>query len=172
MIRLIVVVTLLLGCAWAQEANPVAVAARKQIMKRANNLVKAAAEMPADKYEFKATPAQMTFGRLVWHTARANYALCSVLAGDKSAFPQELKETDPKDKLLPVLEQSVKYCDGVLAKVNDKTLGEVGHAPWGEDITHAEALLEINADQADHYSLAATYLRLNGLLPPTAKKKD
>lgn len=170
MIRLIVVVLLLLGSSWAQETNPVAVAARKQIMKRAHNLVKAAGEMPADKFEFKATPAQMTFGHLVWHTARANYALCGLLAGEKSAFPQDLKDTEPKDKLVPVLEQSVNYCDGVLSKVTDKSLGEVGHAPWGEDITKAEALLEINADQADHYSMAAAYLRLNGLLPPTAKK--
>jgi DinB superfamily len=170
MIRLIVVVSLLLGSAWGQEANPVSTAARKQIMKRAHNLLSAAKEMPGEKYDFKATDKQMTFGHLVWHTARANYALCSLITGEKSAFPQELKDTDPKDKLVPVLEQSVNYCDGVLAKTNDKALGEVGHAPWGEDITKAEALLEINADQADHFSLAATYLRLNGLLPPTAKK--
>ncbi len=170
MIRLIVVVSLLAGSLFAQEANPVAAAARKQIMERAHHLLAAAQEMPADKYAFKASDKQMTFGHMVWHTARANFGLCSLLAGEKSQFPQELKDSEPKDKLVPVLERSVSYCDGVLSKATDKNLGEELKTPWGAAMTRAELLLEINADQADHYSLAATYLRLNGLLPPTAKK--
>ncbi|HYX68024.1 MAG TPA: DinB family protein, partial [Terriglobales bacterium] len=169
MIRLVLVVTLLLGSAVAQE-GPVATAARKQIMERAHHLLDAAKEMPAEKYEFKASEKQMTFGHMVFHTARANFALCSLVVGERSQFPQDLKDTDAKDKLVPVLEQSVTYCDGVLAKVSDKNLGETLKTPWGAEMTRAELLLEINADQADHYSLAATYLRLNGLLPPTAKK--
>ncbi len=170
MIRLIVVISLLLGSAFAQQANPVATAARKQIMERAHNLFEAAQEMPADKYNFKATDKQMTFGHMVWHTARANFGLCSLLAGEKSQFPQDLKDTDPKDKLVAALKSSLVYCDAVLTKATDKNLGEELKTPWGAQMTRAELLLEINADQADHYSLAATYLRLNGLLPPTAKK--
>lgn len=170
MIRLVLIVSLLAGSAFAQEANPVAAAARKQILPRAHHLVEAAKAMPADKYGFKASEKQMTFGHMVWHTARANYGLCALLAGEKSQFPQDLKDTDAKDKLVPALEQSVTYCEGVLAKTTDKDLGEALKTPWGAEMTRAELLLEINADQADHYSLAATYLRLNGLLPPTAKK--
>ena len=169
MIRLIVVVALLLGSSLAQE-GPVATAARKQIMERAHHLLDAAKEMPADKYSFKASEKQATFGHMVYHTARANFGLCALAAGEKSAFPQDLKDTDAKDKLVSTLEQSVTYCDGVLAKLNDKDLGKQLKTPWGAEMTLAELLLEINADQADHYSLAATYLRLNGLLPPTAKK--
>lgn len=170
MVRLIVVITLLLGSAFAQAANPVATAARKQIMERAHHLAEAAKEMPADKYGFKATEKQMTFGHMVHHTARANFGLCALVAGEKSAFPQDVKDTDPKDKLVSTLEQSVAYCDGVLSKLNDNGLGETLKTPWGAEMSRAELLLEINADLADHYSLAATYLRLNGLLPPTAKK--
>ncbi len=170
MIRVLLLLGVLVSGAMAQEANPVAAAARKQIMERAHHLLDAAREMPADKYGFKASEKQMTFGHMVFHTARANFGLCALVAGEKSAFPQELKDTDPKDKLVAVLEQSVTYCDGVLAKATDKNLGENLKTPWGAEMTRAELLLEINADQADHYSLAATYLRLNGLLPPTAKK--
>lgn len=169
MIRLVLVFAMLLGAAAAQT-GPVTTAAKKQIMERAHHLVAAAQEMPADKYGFKATEKQMSFGHMVWHTARANYGLCALLAGEKSQFPQDLKETDPKDKLASTLEQSVTYCDGVLSKLNDKELGQDLKTPWGAEMSRAELLLEINADLADHYSLAATYLRLNGLLPPTAKK--
>ena len=41
---------------------------------------------------------------------------------------------------------------------------------WGEKMTRAAAMTEATGDWADHYSQAAIYLRLNGQLPPTAKK--
>ncbi len=169
MLRIFLLLVAVTAGALAQESGPVVTAARKQIMERAHHLVAAAKEMPADKYGFKATEKQMTFGHMVFHTARSNNGLCALAAGEKRAQP-ELKDTDPKEKLVATLEDSVSYCDGVLAKLSDKTLGENLKTPWGEEMTRAVLLLEINADQADHYSLAATYLRLNGLLPPTAKK--
>jgi len=168
--RVLVLMLMAATAVFAHEGNPVAAAARKQIMERAHHLLDAAREMPADKYGFKATEKQMTFGHMVHHTARANFGLCALVAGEKSQFPQEVKETDAKDKLVAALEQSVNYCDGVLAKLTDKNLAENIKTPWGAQMTRVELLFEINADQADHYSLAATYLRLNGLLPPTAKK--
>ena len=34
--------------------------------------------------------------------------------------------------------------------------------------SRAAAMVTIGVDWADHYSTAASYLRLNGILPPTA----
>jgi len=43
-------------------------------------------------------------------------------------------------------------------------------ALWGgRKATRAAALIALTNDWADHYAMAAIYLRLNGLLPPTAK---
>ncbi|HVP43600.1 MAG TPA: DinB family protein, partial [Terriglobales bacterium] len=148
MLRVFLLLLTMTAGALAQESGPVVTAARKQIMERARHLVAAAKEMPADKYGFKATPGQMTFGHMVFHTARSNNGLCGLVAGEKHAQP-DLKDTDPKDKLVAALEQSVAYCDGVLSKVSEKTLGENLKTPWGEEMTRAELLLEINADQAD-----------------------
>ena len=42
---------------------------------------------------------------------------------------------------------------------------------WGgRTAPKAAALIGLTNDWADHYSQAAMYLRLNGMLPPTAKK--
>ncbi len=57
----------------AQEKNPVAAAIRETLPGRSKNMVAAAEEMPADKYGFKATPDQMTFGHLTLHIVEANY---------------------------------------------------------------------------------------------------
>ena len=160
------------SCAFAQDANPVATAAHKQIMERARHVLEAAKEMPADKYSFKATPGQMTFAHLIYHSARGPRGLCAIVAGEKPVPPEGLTDSDPKDKLVAALEQTVTYCDGVLSKLTDKNLGEVLPTPWGEKWTRAELILEMNADQADHYAIAAVYLRLNGLTPPTAKEES
>jgi hypothetical protein len=38
------------------------------------------------------------------------------------------------------------------------------------EVTRAHAMFAAVEDWGDHYSQLAIYLRLNGLLPPTAKK--
>jgi hypothetical protein len=157
--------------AFGQEKNPVTAAMHSIEQDRSKNLVAAAEEMPADRYGYHPTPAQMTFAHLVLHTAKSNNFLCSKI-GD-TAVPQqpEVKDTDPKDKLVAALRASFDYCGNVLAKLNDSHLGDTLTLWGGEKASRATALIELSNDWADHYSAAAIYLRLNGLLPPTAKKK-
>ena len=50
-------------------------------------------------------------------------------------------------------------------------LGDTIQAYGGHDAPRAWALIALTNDWADHYGAAAIYLRLNGLLPPTAQKK-
>ena len=49
-----------------------------------------------------------------------------------------------------------------------------GKVPFfgGREITRAAAIVAAAEDWGDHYSQLAIYLRLNGLLPPTAKQKE
>ncbi len=157
---------------FAQNANPVANALRERLERQSKNLIAAAEEMPADKYGYHPTPAQMTFGHLVLHVARANYNTCSQIAGVAAPKPEEVKDSDAKEKLVMALKQSFDFCTSALGKVDDSHLGDevtlFGH--W--KTTRANAMMELPADLADHYGMAAMYLRLNGLLPPTAKEKE
>ena len=56
-----------------------------------------------------------------------------------------------------------------MPKVTDATLGDTIEV-LGYKAPRAFALIALTNDWADHYSAAAMHLRLNGLLPPTAKK--
>ena len=160
---------------FAQEKNPVAAALRETEQGRSKNMVAAAQEMPADKFGFKASPDQMTFGHLTLHIAEANYMFCSTIGGVAAPELPKLSDTDPKDKLVERLKSSFDFCGTALAKLDDSNLGET--VTWRSSVfgeqkaTRAMAILRLAANNwADHYSLQATYLRLNGLLPPTAKK--
>jgi hypothetical protein len=174
-----VLVLLLPSAATAQggtpPSNPVADAARVHLARHAKHLIGSAELLPADKYGYQPTPAQQTFGQLIAHVVQTNVALC-LAASDVPAplTPQELKtvaDTAGKDALVALLEKSFDYCERALAKLQDATLGQQA-AMFGKPtgMTRAAALMTIVVDWADHYSTAASYLRLNGLVPPSSKR--
>jgi hypothetical protein len=156
----------------APEANPVSNTVRKILDRQSKNVVAAADAMPADKYSFHPTPAQMTFAKLVEHMAGSNNFLCSKISGAPAPAEEKLSETDPKEKLVGALKASFDYCTQSLAKVDDSNLGEQLTLFGGRQASRAGAMIALTNDFADHYSMAAIYLRLNGLLPPTAKPKE
>jgi putative salt-induced outer membrane protein YdiY len=54
--------------------------------------------------------------------------------------------------------------------VDDSKLGDQVKIFGGREASKATAAIALTNDWADHYAMAAMYLRLNGMLPPTAKK--
>lgn len=160
-----------LAVAAAHAQNPVMNGVRSMAQRQTKNIVEAAEEMPADKYGYKPTPAQMTYGDVVAHLIKeGNNYLCSAASGQKEPDVSKFAGTDPKDKLVAGLKDSFKYCETVLAQIQDAQLGDSISFFGGRKVTKGMAALITVADWADHYSQMAIYLRLNGLLPPTAKK--
>jgi uncharacterized damage-inducible protein DinB len=150
-------------------SNPVVSTVRQMEARQSKNLIAAAEEMPADKYSYKPTPQQISFGHLVMHIAGSNNGLCARVAGEEPKS-SKLSETDPKDTLVQALKDSFAYCEQVLAKADDSKLGDEITLFGTQKGPRAAALIYLAVDWADHYSAAAMYLRLNNLLPPSAKK--
>jgi hypothetical protein len=125
--------------------------------------------MPADKYNYRPTPEQGTFGHLMMHSAEANYTFCSGIAGE-TAPQMKLSETDSKDVLAKAVRDSFTYCEQALGKVDDTALGQSVPLFEGQTAPRGSALIRLAASWADHYAIAAMYLRLNNLTPPSAKK--
>ncbi|HTW32824.1 MAG TPA: DinB family protein [Candidatus Sulfotelmatobacter sp.] len=157
---------------FAQDKNPVTSVVNQILPRQQKNLVAAVEEMPADKFSYRPTEAQMTFGHLVVHIIESNNHLCSKI-GDIPEVkpPAPLSESDGKDKLVVALKASFDFCTTALAKVDDSKLGDEVELFGGRKGPRAFALIALTNDWADHYSSAAMYLRLNGLLPPTAQPK-
>jgi uncharacterized damage-inducible protein DinB len=168
-IRTILTLLLLAASAIAQTKNPVATALKDVFPARQKNTIAAVEEMPADKFNYKPTADQMTFGHLVAHMIEANYMLCSGAASVPAPKAEVVKDTDSKDKLVAALKASFDFCGDALAKMDDSKLGEMTEG-MGQQLSRARFALGIASNWADHYAEAAMYLRLNGLLPPTAKK--
>jgi len=152
--------------------NPVSDAVRSLVERASKNMVGAAEEMPADKYSFHPTAGQMTFAHLVVHMAGSNNFLCSKISGTPAPTSEKLSDTDSKDKLVSALKASFDFCTQALANVDDSNLGEQLTLFGSRTTSRAGAMIALTNDFADHYSTAASYLRANDLLPPTAQKKD
>jgi uncharacterized damage-inducible protein DinB len=135
------------------------------------NLVGAAETMPEEKYGFKPTPAQMGFGETVAHVAEVNNFSCSKFADIPMPAGEKVTEKDSKEKLVAALKASFDYCAQTLAKLDDSKLGEPVTFYGGRPATRAAAVFELIDDLSDHYGQMSIYLRLNGLLPPSAQPK-
>jgi uncharacterized damage-inducible protein DinB len=166
-------IVLLSAAALAQQTkSPVSDALRTMLAGREKNMIAAFDEMPADKFSYKPTPEQMTFGHLAAHIVSGNYFFCSNVGDVPRPKMEELKETEGKDKLVAALKASFEFCDSALAKADDSKLNE--NITWsdGKPRARAWAFMTLVGSWADHYGMAAMYLRLNGLMPPTAKPAE
>jgi hypothetical protein len=153
-------------------ANPVSSTVKAMLGRFEKNMVGAAEAMPAEKYGFKPTAEMNSFGHLVMHIAQSNTFFCSKIAG-QAAPEAKISESDPKDKLLAALKESFAYCGTALANVDDSKLGEGMTLFGNRPASRGAAMIALSGSLTDHYATEAMYLRLNGILPPTAQpKKD
>jgi len=152
----------------AAQGNPVSNTARELAKQTGANLLAAAQAMPSDKYGFKPTPAQRTFGELIVHIEGDNRITCAAISGSTPGTEPKLAPTDPKDKLVAALQRSLAFCDTALAQVTDAKLGDTV-SYYGHSAPRAAAVLGLVVDWSDHYGQQAVYLRLNGVLPPSAR---
>jgi hypothetical protein len=150
--------------------NPVLTALRTIQPNRQKNTLAAIDAMPADKFGYKPTPDQMSFAHLVAHIAESNNAMCARIADIAEPKVEPLKETDSKDTLLAAARASFDFCTSALANVDDSKLGDF--VDFGRiQGPRVLAAFYLTGGWADHYGAAAMYLRLNGILPPTAQPK-
>ena len=152
------------------DSSPVSNAVRGLVARQTKNLVGAAEEMPAEKYSFHPTPEQMTFGKLVAHIVQEDTFLCAKISDTPAPTAEKVTDADPKDKLVSALKASTDFCAQALAKVDDSKLGESLTLFGGRTATRAAAMVNLVSDLSDHYSLAATDLRLNGQTPPSSSR--
>lgn len=152
-------------------ASPVADAFRSYEQRSARKLVAAVETMPADKLGYKPTPAQMSVADIAVHLAEGNDTFCSAIAGTTAPKRDSVTATATKDALLARLRETFDFCQTTLAKLDDSKLAE--ELPFfGRKISRASLILITTGDWEDHYSQLANYLRLNGLLPPTAQPRQ
>jgi uncharacterized damage-inducible protein DinB len=164
--------------AYAQAtSNPVVSSAKEIFIRQSGYIVKAAEQMPADKYSYHPTADQWSFGRIIAHIIQGNNAVCAMLSDVPQPQGPKGSETDSKDPkehkdiLIGALQVSFEFCSKALANLQDAKLGDTVTFFRGAQVPRARALFELIGDLEDHYAQLAAYLRLCGLTPPSANSR-
>jgi len=133
--------------------------------------------IPASKYDFKPTPVQQSVGYIAQHLEDANYGLCTIIGGApptltaRDTLVDTVKAKWPKDTLVARLRKSLVFCDSVMARVTDASLADtltVGPPGSRRTAPRVRWVILLVTDLAEHYSQLASYMRLLGLVPPSA----
>jgi uncharacterized damage-inducible protein DinB len=129
-------------------------------------------EMPADKYGFRPTQAQQTFGERTVHIAIVNVALLSTLGGTPIPKPAIDPKATTKDAALKALDDSFDYGMALLKQQSNETLLERAEAPpqFLGPSSRARIIGFLVGHAWDIYGQLAVYLRLNGHVPPASQK--
>jgi uncharacterized damage-inducible protein DinB len=132
---------------------------------------KIAAEMPADKYSFKPTDAQQTFGERTVHVATTNVYFLGLLGGTAAKPTIDAKATS-KDAALKALDDSFDYGTAILKQQTDQTLLQsVASAPkFMGPSSRARIFAFLAGHTWDLYGQMVVYLRLNGHVPPASQR--
>jgi uncharacterized damage-inducible protein DinB len=132
---------------------------------------KIAAEMPADKYTFKPTDAQQTFGERVAHVTSSNLYFLGLLGGS-APKPAIDTKTTTKDAALKALDDSFDYGIAVLKEQTDQTLTQGVASPpkFMGPSSKSRVMTFLTGHTQDIYGQLVVYLRLNGQVPPASKK--
>ncbi len=162
----------------APQANPIVAAFKGRILGSHRNIAMASDSIPESKFGYKPTPAQLSIGYIAQHVASDNYLFCNNFGAMKAdasendtATPDSVKAKWPKAELVSKLKASFAFCAKALDQVTDASLSEPASFTFGgveRKTTRINMVLGHALDLADHYSQLANYMRLNGLIPPSA----
>jgi hypothetical protein len=153
-----------LGMLLAQGSGPFTSSVTQRFNGIRMNLEEAAEVMPADKYSFKLTEPQMTFGEWIGHAAQSNYGACATLLGqERPAAAQQIGSLKEKDALSKALKDSFAYCGDALKGMDDQK------ALASPQV--ANAMLQTIVHTNEIYGNIVGYLRYNNIVPPSTARR-
>lgn len=133
------------------------------------NVLKAAEKMPEADLQYKPTADTRTFARIVNHVTEAQFHTCSALNG--TAFDAKSVPGDTADKatVMAGLTASFALCDKAYGALTDASITEMLTMGTAKRSRIGMAWGNVSHDN-EQYAELSTYLRLKGLVPPTAEK--
>jgi uncharacterized damage-inducible protein DinB len=152
-------------------ANPISQAVKNGWNDAKRNMLGSAKVMPEAKYTFKPVETVRTFGQILAHVAGANYEFCAAARGEKAPFAEDHFEKTAKTPadIVKALQDSVAYCDAAYNALDDAKAAEIIDGPFnGGKQARAAGLMGNTSHNNEHYGNLVTYLRINGLVPPSS----
>ena len=136
------------------------------------NIMASAEMLDEELYSYRPTEEVRSMGELFGHIANAQYAFCSAAAGESSPATENFEQTrTSKAALIEALEMGFGYCERVYAGISDAD-GARSVTFFGAPNTTHGVLAFNSAHNYEHYGNLVTYMRLNGIVPPSSAQSS
>ena len=158
--------------AWAQTGagNPMLESSKVFYSNAKQDILRSADKVPGDKFAFRPTDSVRTMGQIFAHVADGQYEFCGAAAGnhDEKNIEQTAKT---KGDIVAALKAAFAYCDAIYAGMTDTKAAEMIPAFGGIKITRL-SMLDFNVSHTmEHYGNLVTYMRIQGIVPPSSESQ-
>jgi uncharacterized damage-inducible protein DinB len=132
-------------------------------------MMKIADAMPEDKFGYKSTPPQRSYGEQVMHIATVNVDILKWLGGQAPAPSFTAESAKTKADMLTAMADSYDYGSALLKEQTDATIVQTIDGRFLGPSTRARLFWFLLGHSMDIYGQMAVYLRLNGVVPPASR---
>lgn len=132
-------------------------------------LMQIADAMPEDKFGYKSTPAQRSYGEQIMHVATANVDILKFVGGKAAPPSFTVESAKTKADILKALAESYDHGIALLNEQTDASISETVEAAFLGPSTRARVFWFLLGHSMDIYGQMAVYLRLNGVVPPASR---
>jgi uncharacterized damage-inducible protein DinB len=151
--------------------NPLVASSKVFYQNAKQDILRSAEKMPEDKFTFKPTDSVRTYGQVLAHVADGQYEFCGAAASkqDQKNLEQTAKT---KADIVAALKSAFAYCDAIYAGMTDAKAAEMIPAFGGAKITRL-SMLDFNVSHTmEHYGNLVTYMRIQGIVPPSSESRQ
>jgi uncharacterized damage-inducible protein DinB len=135
-------------------------------------LITMAEDFPENKYDFKPTPAQKTFGEQLMHVARANDYFMQALQGHEPKNDEASEKVKGKTEVVAYIKKSFADGAGIITEKGDSGMTQMLADPEsGERMPLISMAYEAVEHSGEHYGQLVVYYRVAGLVPPESRPK-
>jgi uncharacterized damage-inducible protein DinB len=138
-----------------------------------DTMMKISEAMPDDRFGYRATPAERTWGEQILHVAEANVIQMGRF-GSKATAPVINMKATSKTEILKALADSFDFGAAALGEQTDQTmLAQAETTRYDRFMgpsTKARVAYYVIGHTWDIYGQMVVYLRLNGITPPASQR--
>jgi uncharacterized damage-inducible protein DinB len=174
-IRILPAALLLLAAGTAQAQSPAApsnaVGTLRDVWETLTGYITTAAEEAPDSLlAYRPTADVRTFGQLVAHVAGAQHLICGAALNEDGGAESQIEDQKlDKAQLIAALKKSTEYCSRAYAQSDADA--QRATRLFGQEQTRLFALTLNATHNGEHYGNMVTYLRINGIVPPSSRRQ-
>lgn len=153
-----------------QASSEVIVSSLKGLYDMTNAQITATADLLDETmYAYRPVEGVRTAGEIIGHIAAAQFMFCAAAAGEEIPHAADAEQMNgSRDELRAALAAGIAYCNRVFSETTDAEAAGM-KTFFGNPMSVAGILAFNTTHNYEHYGNLTTYMRMNGIVPPSSR---